>query len=158
MERIRSLDQVLSYRHDGLVRLFSEKKRIALDESAFLFTETKKLLWFMAQRSADAGPFVIFSEQGIIDEYWHEFILITKDYHAFCDFYFGRYIHHTPQLANADSPATTDSKAYIADKHSSLRRTMTEVAAVLGAETVIVWYHDLPRKYFYPSHNAGKAW
>ncbi|MBI4440850.1 hypothetical protein HY639_01665 [Candidatus Woesearchaeota archaeon] len=31
-----------------------------------------------------------------VDEVWHQFILFTREYHAFCDDMFGRYIHHAP--------------------------------------------------------------
>lgn len=32
----------------------------------------------------------------VADELWHEFILHTRQYHAFCKQAFGRYLHHTP--------------------------------------------------------------
>ena len=35
----------------------------------------------------------------IADELWHEFILYTKNYQAFCNRAFGRFLHHTPALA-----------------------------------------------------------
>lgn len=167
MKEIKPLEEVLSYENDGLVRLFSARKQMAIDESKLLFQEMKKLLWFMAQRSTDAGPFVMFSEQGILDDYWHEFILITKAYHEFCDTYFGRYIHHAPHLDGIamdgsgfgipTALATTDKNEYIARKLAILRQMMTEVAATLGPEIVKVWYDDLPKKYFYPLHGGASS-
>lgn len=38
----------------------------------------------------------------VVDDLWHEFILYTKNYQAFCQKAFGRYLHHTP--ASALSP------------------------------------------------------
>lgn len=32
----------------------------------------------------------------VVDMAWHELILCTRLYHAFCDKYFNRYIHHHP--------------------------------------------------------------
>jgi len=32
-----------------------------------------------------------------VDAAWHEFILMTREYSAFCDGAFGRYLHHTPE-------------------------------------------------------------
>lgn len=32
----------------------------------------------------------------VVDDLWHEFILYTKNYDAFCRKAFGRYMHHTP--------------------------------------------------------------
>lgn len=32
----------------------------------------------------------------VVDDLWHEFILMTKDYHDFCEKAFGKYLHHNP--------------------------------------------------------------
>ena len=34
----------------------------------------------------------------VVDDLWHEFILTTKDYEAFCKKAFGRFFHHTPAV------------------------------------------------------------
>jgi hypothetical protein len=34
----------------------------------------------------------------VADELWHEFILHTHDYQAFCQAAFGRFLHHTPAV------------------------------------------------------------
>lgn len=34
----------------------------------------------------------------IVDDLWHEFILYTKNYEAFCRKAFGRFLHHTPAV------------------------------------------------------------
>jgi len=33
-----------------------------------------------------------------VDDLWHEFILCTRDYEAFCRRAFGRFLHHTPAI------------------------------------------------------------
>lgn len=35
----------------------------------------------------------------VVDDLWHEFILHTKSYDAFCRQAFGRFLHHTPTVA-----------------------------------------------------------
>lgn len=35
----------------------------------------------------------------VVDDLWHEFILYTRHYQAFCDKALGRYLHHTPAEA-----------------------------------------------------------
>ena len=35
----------------------------------------------------------------VADEMWHEFILFTRHYHAFCQGAFGGFLHHTPAVA-----------------------------------------------------------
>ncbi|MGC5700867.1 hypothetical protein J4P02_11775 [Pseudomonas sp. NFXW11] len=32
----------------------------------------------------------------VVDDLWHEFILHTREYQAFCDRAFGQFLHHTP--------------------------------------------------------------
>ncbi len=39
----------------------------------------------------------------VTDDLWHEFILHTKAYQAFCDKAFGRFFHHTPAAVLGDS-------------------------------------------------------
>jgi hypothetical protein len=34
----------------------------------------------------------------VADDLWHEFILYTRNYQAFCDRAFGRFLHHTPAV------------------------------------------------------------
>ncbi len=34
----------------------------------------------------------------VVDSLWHEFILYTKDYQAFCDKAFGQFMHHSPAV------------------------------------------------------------
>ncbi len=33
----------------------------------------------------------------VVDEAWHEFILMSREYAAFCTKAFGRYLHHSPE-------------------------------------------------------------
>ena len=34
----------------------------------------------------------------VVDDLWHEFILFTRDYGAFCQRAFGQFLHHTPAV------------------------------------------------------------
>lgn len=34
----------------------------------------------------------------VVDDLWHEFILFTRDYQAFCARAFGQFLHHTPAV------------------------------------------------------------
>jgi hypothetical protein len=43
------------------------------------------------------GKFVSMPSQ-VVDDLWHEFILYTKAYDAFCKQAFGRFLHHTPAV------------------------------------------------------------
>jgi hypothetical protein len=72
--------------HHGLFRC-SESYREA-------FTELKKFLWLCAK--SDEQSVLMVSK--LIDELWHQFILFTREYHFFCDQFFGRYIHHNGKM------------------------------------------------------------
>jgi hypothetical protein len=39
----------------------------------------------------------------VVDDLWHEFILHTKNYDAFCSRAFGRFMHHTPAAVMSSS-------------------------------------------------------
>ena len=39
----------------------------------------------------------------VTDELWHEFILFTKNYDAFCRKAFGKFLHHTPAVVLTDA-------------------------------------------------------
>ena len=46
-------------------------------------------------RSRDTGA-VLGMPSRVVDEAWHEFILMTRDYTLFCQQGFGEYLHHAP--------------------------------------------------------------
>ena len=50
--------------------------------------------FFMAYLSSGQQPVAMPSQ--LADDLWHEFILYTKAYEAFCRQAFGRFFHHTP--------------------------------------------------------------
>jgi hypothetical protein len=73
--------------------------------------------WYLA--CLDADNEMLGMPSLVVDVAWHEMILMTRTYHAFCDRAFGHYLHHTPD-ALMDEPmhdglartlATLDSRA-----------------------------------------------
>jgi hypothetical protein len=46
-----------------------------------------------------AGSLPISMPSQAVDEAWHEFILMTRSYHDFCNAVLGRYLHHVPAEA-----------------------------------------------------------
>ena len=53
-----------------------------------------------------------------VDVAWHESILLTRDYHAFCEEAFDHYLHHSPAVA-MDEPvdATLARTVLVLDRH-----------------------------------------
>jgi hypothetical protein len=50
--------------------------------------------WYVA--CLYAGRETLGMPSRAVDVAWHEMILMTRTYHAFCDRAFGHYLHHTP--------------------------------------------------------------
>ena len=44
----------------------------------------------------------------VVDDLWHELVLHTRDYAAFCDSAFGRFLHHVPESAMSPEAATAN--------------------------------------------------
>jgi hypothetical protein len=78
--------------------------------------------WFLACLDAPGRPLGMPSRA--VDVAWHEMILMTRAYHAFCERAFGHYLHHNPE-AVMDEPM-----------RASLARTLSVVegqsAAIAG--------------------------
>lgn len=72
--------------HDKLI------SHCAIDEqdSITAFAELLKFFHISADSDQRCTPSVI------VDNMWHEFILFTREYAAFCDAQFGQFIHHSP--------------------------------------------------------------
>ena len=68
----------------------------------------------------------------VADDAWHEFILMTRLYHAFCDKAYGRYLHHTPDAVSEKPirPALPKTLEVI-DRYTAKRGG--DAAAALGA-------------------------
>ena len=86
--------------------------------------------WYLACLYADGG--LIGMPSQAVDEAWHEMILMTREYTAFCDRAFGRYLHHNP-----------DSTLSV-----SMDSILIETLAIVDA-------HDLPMTLFTADEDAG---
>jgi hypothetical protein len=51
--------------------------------------------WYLACLEADGE--LLGMPSRAVDVAWHEMILMTREYHAFCEKAFGRYLHHSPE-------------------------------------------------------------
>ena len=92
LAEIASLDEVLEYKHEGLVERLENDLKISREEADLLFLDLKKFLFLCGSQRKNA-PHVPPAE---IDEAWHTFLLFSRDYRDFCLKYFGVFIHHRP--------------------------------------------------------------
>jgi hypothetical protein len=49
------------------------------------------------EAGAASGKSSVGMPSKVVDEAWHAFILMSREYTAFCQKAFGRYLHHTPE-------------------------------------------------------------
>jgi len=77
-----------------------------LDERQAADVERGLRQFFLASAMA-RGRFVAMPSK-VVDAMWHEFILHTRAYEAFCRKAFGRMLHHTPAEALAAQPNRQD--------------------------------------------------
>lgn len=98
------------------------RRRPDIDPKEFPFLERALRDFFAAYLRSGRKPVSMPSQAA--DELWHEFILYTRHYQAFCDKAFGRFLHHTP--------AVVLSKAY--DRNVGLRRVWWQTCKMEGID------------------------
>jgi hypothetical protein len=102
--------EALAYRAPFLIeKLMKEQIVETPEEGEALFSEVIK--YFILCRCYPAKQWELMSRR--IDEVWHQFVLFTPEYTAFCKRYFDRYLHHFP--GNSPStPAKPTDTAHVA--------------------------------------------
>jgi hypothetical protein len=70
---------------------------------------SEEYLRFLTLRQKNPLVSLVPNEQ--VDVVWHAHILNTEQYHADCDYLFGRYLHHVPHLE--DNVSEENEQGYI---------------------------------------------
>lgn len=145
MKNLPALNELLTYKNPLTIQRFTMNFPEYAQQAEGLFIEMLKYLWlsrkFEQEQAANpACPtlqfnFVMHEEMRLMDNMWHEFILITKEYHAFCLQYFGEYLHHEPNMREK----ITISEEEFAHE---LQLFLGYVYDNLGEETLIAWFHE----------------
>jgi hypothetical protein len=140
------LQRILAYTNEDILSRFEDQFTIDTEEIKDIFTETKKFLYLVQQ----PGIFIP-DELLIVDEMWHNFILFTKEYQAFCNDCFGRYLHHLP-ASKAEKElqrklALEDPARQKADFEKRLSYVIGQAYDLLGETTVRKWFAEYPARY-----------
>jgi hypothetical protein len=154
----RPLNDVLAYRNERVINSFTDKLDVSRDEAERIFLETLRWLWYVATTTpSKENPEAhgMDSPMFIIDEMWHVFILVTRDYAAFCDEMFGRFIHHDPGSAGAvaygANYAVADGADYVErtleQTTTRKRAKYTDIYERLGEAVFLTWYREFPQAY-----------
>lgn len=139
------IDKLLEYKNTQVLNRYKKdypNNKLKAEEA---FPELLKYLWISQKHKEDLCHFPedeelsfscgIYHEMLDIDDMWHTFLLFTKDYMAFCEQFFGKYLHHTPALE--DEPAQVD------DFEINFSRYLFYIYDNLGEETVRKWFGQL---------------
>lgn len=142
----QQLEQILAYRNEDIIYRFTNMMEVSKEEAENIFTETRKFLYL----SQLPGIFIP-DELLIVDEMWHNFILFTKEYHAFCDKNFGRFVHHQPALKaeklEQKALLDTNKEAAKAEFNIKLEVLLSATYDHLGEDTVVKWFSLYPQVY-----------
>jgi hypothetical protein len=84
---------VLAYEFPDLVDRIQNEMKIPADSAHALFNDMLQFLYVCGTHRDKRHPFY---PPLLVDEAWHTFLLFTREYDAFCRFYFGVFIHHSP--------------------------------------------------------------
>ena len=95
------LATVMGFMFPDLIDRMVEKYGWTKTEAELVFEDTKRFLYLCGTGTQVVAP------SPKIDEVWHNFILYTEDYLAFCKTQFGRFIHHRPRR-KSDAPSKRD--------------------------------------------------
>jgi hypothetical protein len=133
-----ALTEVLAFRHPGVIRRYCKDRGAAPAEAEEVFQEMLKWLYLASRRQADTqatAGCMMTPDIEKLDWMWHTFLLFTPDYAAFCDRYFGFFVHHVPE-DEADDPASLEAV------REQLERQYALVYDVLGEPTLLAWYDE----------------
>jgi len=86
-----SLEAVMAYKFDPLIQRMVDKFQWTEEDAVNCFEDLKRFLYLCAINEQSMAP------SPKIDEIWHDFILFTADYSAFCKGMTGHFIHHRPR-------------------------------------------------------------
>lgn len=85
-------------------RLLKRRPELSPAQVALVFDGLRQYF----EISLDARKRLASMPSQVVDDLWHEFILYTRNYQAFCNRGFGRYLHHTPADAMSSPGAQSE--------------------------------------------------
>ncbi|STX29938.1 Uncharacterized conserved protein [Legionella beliardensis] len=145
MAKLPTLSNVLAYNNTAVIQRFKQNHPKDSTRAELLFTDMLRYLWLCEKHWWDCKnnpnepklnfiP-VMHEEMRAIDNMWHEFILLTRDYHDFCHSFFGRFLHHEPNMRStlAYSPS---------EFTNSLNLFLNYIYDNLGEDILIAWFKE----------------
>lgn len=109
-------------------KLLRDRAVETAEEALELFTEVKRYL--VLNHVDPSKSWQMYSLR--VDEAWHQFVLFTAEYVAFCNEYFGYYLHHAP--SNAPDPGFGDTPP-----EATFEEFATRYREMFGVDLPDVW-------------------
>ncbi|MGL4232141.1 MAG: glycine-rich domain-containing protein, partial [Casimicrobium sp.] len=78
------------------LKMRDKHPRLTDDEISEVFEALRQ--WFALLQANPKTKFGMPSK--VVDDAWHEFILLTRQYQRFCESAFGKYLHHEPNVVS----------------------------------------------------------
>jgi hypothetical protein len=94
--RVRAVD---AYEFPSSVRQRLRRMHPDLGTEGVVLIEAATRQWFRILARRPTTRLRLSMPSMLADDMWHEFLLHTRDYAAFCDTAFGRFLHHIPESA-----------------------------------------------------------
>lgn len=118
----RYYDRLSAYQAPLVKEKILLEKELTEPEFGEAFLELKK---FVALCRHSGRPLAMTSPQ--IDTVWHQFILFTREYHSFCDEFFGGFLHHSPNV-----PSRPGAPGLLENLIESYESTFGPIPAIWG--------------------------
>jgi hypothetical protein len=138
-----SLQELLEYKNPRVLKLYEQNYPNNKLSSEKALEEVLKYLWLTEKHASDQeknpeneelpSSCIMLRSMQEIDEMWHEFILFTEDYTNFCLQYFGKYLHHLPNIFD-NRPVPRE----ILD--IEIKKLLPYIYDNLGEETMHIWF------------------
>ncbi|MFO0667174.1 MAG: hypothetical protein U0174_24690 [Polyangiaceae bacterium] len=143
--KLASIDYVLGYENRDVVATFRRYYSIGRREAARLWQDMLRFLWLgeAAARQGYTGGIPMYPWQVLMDEMWHCFILHSEDYAAFCQRYFGTFLHHRPSSRKVVRTRDVDATRI----QATIDGTIELAYDLLGARVAKRWFMHYPRRY-----------
>jgi hypothetical protein len=108
----------------SVIEDYAAQTGLAVDFVQAVSRELEKFLWLTATTEVSLAP------SPSVDALWHDFILHTRDYIAFCDRNFGKIVHHVPQ------------RGITPDRLPRYKATVAAIEAAFGSLNSVIWPHS----------------
>jgi hypothetical protein len=139
------LSEILQYKNSHVIQRYEKDYDTNKLDAEMALQEVLKYLWISEKHERDRKKdpdnmelhfdCAVHFEMKEIDDMWHTFILFTREYAEFCQCYFGRFMHHAPNVAQEKPTPEKFSQEF--------ERYLSYVYDHLGEETLQIWFAPL---------------